>query len=94
MNPELDTLATRLHVTIDDALVDHPKWAPERPTVGIAPKLSDAEFIRHAPAHLRPWFTYLPDRPGHNKRLRRSSQLLQHLVAHLARQCPSFNDDL
>ena len=88
MNPDLDTLATRLYVTIDDLLIDHPEWAPERPMVGIAPKLTDAElvtlavmqallgftsearFIRHAHAHLRPWFPYLPERPGYNKRLR------------------------
>ena len=112
MNPELDTLATRLYVTIDDALIDHPEWLPERPAVGIAPKLSDAElvtlaviqallgftseaqFIRHAHAHLRPWFPYLPDRPGYNKRLRHSGQLLHHVIAYLARACPSFNDDL
>ena len=112
MNPELDTLATRLYVTIDDALIDHPEWAPERPTVGIAPKLSDAElvtlaviqallgftsearFIRHAHAHLRPWFPYLPDRPGYNKRLRHCGQLLHHVIAYLARSCPSWTDDL
>ena len=112
MNPDLDTLATRLYVTIDDLLVDHPEWAPERPAVGIAPRLSDAElltlavlqallgftsearFIRHAQAHLRPWFPYLPDRPGYNKRLRRSGELFQHVIAHLARACPSFNDDV
>jgi len=45
MNPELDTLATRLYVTIDDLLVDHPQWAPERPKIGIAPRLSDAELV-------------------------------------------------
>lgn len=44
MNPDLDTLATRLHVTIDDLLIEHPEWAPERPTIGIAPKLTDAEL--------------------------------------------------
>lgn len=112
MNPELDTLATRLYVTIDDALIDHPEWVPERPAVGIAPRLSDAElvtlaviqallgftsearFIRHAHAHLRPWFPYLPDRPGYNKRLRHSGQMLQHVIAYLARSCPSFTDDI
>lgn len=112
MNPELDTLATRLYVTIDDALVDHPEWAPERPAIGIAPKLTDAElvtlvviqallgftsearFIRYARAHLRPWFRYLPDRPGYNKRLRHSGQLLHHVIAYLTRQCPSFSDDI
>ena len=45
MNPDLDALATRLYVTIDDLLINHPDWAPERPEVGIAPKLTDAELI-------------------------------------------------
>src|SRR3954454_14729304 len=45
MNPDLDTLATRLYVTIDDLLIEHPEWAPERPTVGVAPKLTDAELL-------------------------------------------------
>lgn len=112
MNPDLDTLATRLYVTIDDLLIEHPEWAPQRPTVGINPKLTDAElvtlavlqvllgytsearFIRYAHTHLRAWFPYLPDRPGYNKRLRRSGHLMQHLTAHLARACPSWNDDL
>jgi hypothetical protein len=112
MNPDLDTLATRLYVTIDDLLIEHPEWAPERPAVGITPKLTDAElltlavvqallgytsearFIRYAKANLRAWFPYLPDRPGYNKRLRRAGHLMQHVTAHLARSCPSFNDDL
>ena len=54
MNPELDTLATRLYVTIDDLLIDHPQWAPERPKVGIAPKLTDAELITLAVIPLCP----------------------------------------
>jgi hypothetical protein len=45
MNADLDTLATALYVTIDDDLTDHPEWAPERPAVGISPKLSDAELL-------------------------------------------------
>ena len=112
MNPDLDTLATRLYVTIDDLLIEHPEWAPQRPKVGIAPRLSDAElitlaviqallgftsearFIRHARAHLRPWFPYVPNRPGYNKRLRHAGQMFQHVIAHLARICPSWHDDL
>jgi hypothetical protein len=112
MNPDLDTLATRLYVTIDDLLIEHPEWAPERPTVGITPKLTDAElltlavlqallgytsearFIRYAHTHLSPWFPYVPDRPGYNKRLRRAGHVMQHVIAHLARSCPSFADDL
>ena len=112
MNPDLDTLATRLYVTIDDLLLEHPQWAPERPAVGIAPKLTDAElltlsvlqavlgftsearFIRHAHTHLRPWFPYLPERPGYNKRLRHAGQLFQHVIAYLTRACPSWTDDV
>jgi hypothetical protein len=45
MNTELDALATALYVTIDDLLADHPEWRPERPAVGIAPQLSDAELL-------------------------------------------------
>ncbi len=112
MNPDLDALATVLYVTIDDLLIDHPEWAPERPKIGIAPRLTDAElitlaviqallgftsearFIRHAHTHLRPWFPYVPERPGYNKRLRHSGQLFQHVIAHLTQACPSFNDDI
>ena len=45
MNPDLDTLVTALYVTVDDLLVAHPGWAPPRPAVGFAPKLSDAELL-------------------------------------------------
>jgi len=45
MDADLDTLATALYVRVDDALKDDPNLAPWRPTVGIAPKLSDAELV-------------------------------------------------
>jgi hypothetical protein len=45
MNADLDTLATALYVTIDDALAADPAMSPLRPAVGIAPKLSDAELL-------------------------------------------------
>ena len=112
MGPDLDTLATTLYVTVDDLLIQHPEWAPQRPAVGIAPRLSDAElvtlavigvllrfdtearFLRYAHAHLGPWFPYLPARAGYNKRLRRSAGLLQHVIRWLARDSPSWWDDL
>jgi len=112
MNPDLDTLVTALYARIDDLLALNPHWAPQRPAVGIAPKLSDAElvtlavlsallgfdsearFIRHAKAHLKPWFPYVPERPGYNKRLRRSGELMKHVLGALARDCPSFHDDV
>lgn len=112
MNADLDTLATTLYVTVDDLLIECPQWAPQRPAVGITPKISDAEivtlaviqaligfsseaqFIRYARTHLRPWFPYLPHRAGYNKRLRNCTQLMQHVMAHLARQCPSWFDEV
>ena len=45
IGPDLDTLATALYVPTDDLLINHPEWAPERPVVGIVPKLSDAELV-------------------------------------------------
>ena len=112
MNTDLDALATRLYVTIDDLLLDHPDWAPERPTIGIAPQLADAEpitlavihallgftsearFIRHAPTHLTGLFPYLPQRPAYNKRLRHAAATMQHIIGVIARDCPSWHDDL
>jgi hypothetical protein len=41
----LDTLATALYVTVDDFLIDNPQHLPWRPTVGIAPRLGDAELV-------------------------------------------------
>ncbi len=55
---------------------------------------SEARFVRYAKAHLRAWFRYLPQRPGYNKRLRRSGELLPHVLAALARDCPAWHDDV
>ncbi len=111
MGPD-DTLATALYVRIDDLLAQNPHWAPERPVVGFAPKLSDAElvtlavisallgydnesqFVRYAKAHLRPWFPYLPNRDGYNKRLRRSGEMIARVMGWLARECESWHHDV
>ena len=112
MGPDLDTLATALYVRIDDLLADNPDWAPKRPRVGFAPRLSDAElvtlavvsallgydnesqFVRFAKTHLRPWFPYVPNRDGFNKRLRRSADTIARVVGALARECVSWHDDV
>ena len=112
MNTDLDALVTRLYVTVDDLLIAHPAWRPQRPAVGIAPQLTDAElvtlaviqallgytsehrFIRYATTHLRGLFSYLPQRAAYNKRLRNAGPMMQHLIATLARDCPSWHDDL
>nr|WP_176735852.1 transposase [Streptomyces sp. SID4946] len=94
----MDILATALYVTTDDLLKDRPDLAPRRPTVGIAPRFTDAELItlammqamlgftsearwlRHARAHLRHLFPYLPQQPGCNKRLRKAAELLRRVT--------------
>ena len=45
MYADLDTLATALYVTIDDAFRVNPALRRRRPKVGIAPQLSDAELL-------------------------------------------------
>ncbi|MGD7003818.1 IS982 family transposase [Corynebacterium halotolerans] len=45
MDNDLDTLATALYVTTDDFITTHPHRAPDRPAVGIQPRISDAELI-------------------------------------------------
>jgi hypothetical protein len=45
VDADLDTLATALYVRVDDLLKISPQYAPARPKVGIAPKISDAELV-------------------------------------------------
>lgn len=45
MNADLDALATSVYVTIDDALTANPALAPDRPAVGTAVQLTDAELL-------------------------------------------------
>ena len=45
MDAELDTFVTALYVTIDDALRMRPELRQWRPSIGLAPKLSDAELL-------------------------------------------------
>jgi hypothetical protein len=113
VNADLDDLATELYVVIDDYLITHPEIRPERPVVGIAPKLTDAElitlavmqallgftsearWIRYARKHLRAMFPAAPaTASAYNKRLRKLTTTMTHLIAMLATRCPSYTDDL
>ena len=60
MDADLDTLATALYVKIDDLLKAAPEWAPARPAVGIAPKLSDAELNETFKGHREPACAHHP----------------------------------
>jgi hypothetical protein len=109
---ELDSLATALYVKTDDLLKDSPQFAPWRPAVGIAPKLTDAEMVtlammqailgftcearwlRHARAHLRHLFPYLPKQPGYNKRLRKAAGLIRRITRMLAIDTTLWADDV
>ena len=55
---------------------------------------NESQFVRYAHAHLRPWFPYLPNRDGYNKRLRRSAEMIVGVMEWLARECESWHDDV
>ncbi len=80
MDADLDTLATALYVRVDDALKDDPSLAPRRPTVGISPKLSDAELITLAVLQALGGFV------SETRWLRHARIHLRHLFPYLPRQ--------
>jgi hypothetical protein len=55
---------------------------------------NEARFIRYAHNELTHLFTYLPERPGYNKRLRKSCELLKTVTRHIATCCTSWTDDI
>ena len=80
MDADLDTLATALYVKIDELLKAAPRVAPWRPTVGIAPKLSDAELVTLAVLQALLGFT------SEARWLRYASRHLRHLFPYLPGQ--------
>ncbi len=55
---------------------------------------SEARWLRHARAHLRHLFPYLPQQLGYNKRLRKSSELLRRVTRFLATSTSVWSDDV
>ncbi len=55
---------------------------------------SEARWLRHAQAHLRHLFPYLPQQPGYNKRLRRAAGLIRHCIRVLACDTTVWTDDV
>jgi Transposase DDE domain len=55
---------------------------------------SEARWLRHARAHLRHLFPYLPQQPGYNKRLRAAAQLIRHCIRVLACDTSLWSDDV
>jgi len=87
VDADLDTLATALYVRTDDLLKAAPHRAPWRPTVGIAPRITDAELVTLA---------VLQALLGHTSEarwLRYTRSHLQHLFRYLPQQ-PGYNKRL
>ena len=55
---------------------------------------SERRFIRHAHAHLRHLFLYLPKSPGYNKRLRKATGMIQRVIRLLAVDTTLWSDDV
>lgn len=55
---------------------------------------SEARWLRHARAHLRHLFPYLPQQPGYNKRLRKAAALLRRVTRLLAADTSVWSDDV
>ena len=55
---------------------------------------SEARWLRHARAHLRHLFPYLPQQPGYNKRLRNAAPLIGHCIRALAADTTVWSDDV
>jgi hypothetical protein len=84
---ELESLATALYVKTDDLLKASPHLAPWRPTVGIAPQLTDAELVTLAMMQAILGFT------SEAKWLRHAHSHLRHLFPYLPKQ-PGYNKRL
>jgi len=55
---------------------------------------SEARWLRHARAHLRHLFPYLPQQPGYNKRLRAAASLIRDCIRVLAADASVWTDDV
>jgi hypothetical protein len=87
VDADLDTLATALYVKTDDLLKAAPQWAPDRPPVGIAPQLTDAELVTLAVLQALLGFT------SEARWLRHARTGLRHLFGYLPKQ-PGYNKRL
>jgi hypothetical protein len=87
VDADLDTLATALYVRTDDLLKNAPQWAPQRPAVGIAPRISDAEVVTLAVLQALLGF------PSEARWLRFAGDRLRHLFPYLPQQ-PGYNKRL
>jgi len=104
---DLDTLLIALYVEIDDHVIGSGRRWPGQPKrlsdvepvcLAVAQVLLGARSEHHwrrlCYARLGHLFPYLPRQPGYHKRLKAAAPLLAAVTAHLARQCPSWYDQV
>jgi hypothetical protein len=104
---DLDTLLTALYVLIDDHVIPSARRRPGRPKtlsdaelacLAVAQVLlgarSEHHWLRLCYARLGHLFPYLPKQPGYHKRLKAAAPLLAQVMDHLARECPSWHDQV
>ncbi|MFH8619981.1 IS982 family transposase [Streptomyces sp. NPDC017979] len=105
MTPGLDALLAALYVFMDDHVAPPRRIGrPPRLTdaellcLAVAQVLlgfpSARHFIRFAHARLGRLFRYLPQQSAYNKRLNTAGPLISHVIEALARQVPTWNDNL
>lgn len=105
MTTSLDALLAALYVFIDDHVA--PRRRIGRPPkltdaellcLAVAQVLlgfpSARHWIRFAHARLGHLFRYLPQQSAYNKRLNAAGPLISHVIEALARQVPTWHDDL
>jgi hypothetical protein len=104
MDADLDLLLTVVYCITDDflpaAAVNARRTVTDAEiiTLSIAQALlgcrSDEQFIQIAARRLAHLFPDLPERSAFHKRRLRLSNVIEGLIAHFARNCPGFYDDL
>src|SRR5215510_14463291 len=103
----LDTLLTALYVLIDDHVIPSGQRGPGRPKklsdaelvcLAVAQVLlgarSEHHWLRLCYARLGHLFPYLPNQPGYHKRLKAAAPLLAAALDYLAREVPSWHDQV
>jgi hypothetical protein len=101
----LDALLTALYVCVDDLLPR--RSGPGRPpqitdaelvALAVAQMFlaipNDRKFLALARWRLGHLFSYLPQQPGYNKRIRKLAPTIARIIGHLAISSPSFCDGL
>jgi len=104
---DLDTLLTALYVLIDDHVIPSGRRGPGRPKklsdaelvcLAVAQVLlgarSEHHWLRLCYGRLGHLFPYLPHQPGYHKRLKAAAPLLAAVMDYLARECPSWYDQV